>query len=449
MFSIIQRLVVLLILASFSCLAWAETIDKNKITLNALLLPLLSSHVRIQKAQDEVDAEVRRIQVAWGGWYPDLDMSVTMGNEQHSSVATQDYFGSANVKLNQLLWDFGATNNGIEKSRLKLLVAELDLQKVKQTFILDAASAYINLLRAHQALDFTKQSETNIRNQTGLEETRVAKGAGYSTDVLQAKTQLAAAIARRLRNEQALVEAQNSFKEFFGYLPEDFSKMEPVTLKSIDQLPNNLNTLMAIALSNNLDIRSDQIKLALSKNDVESERYTRFYPKVNLILEELLHQNQRGTATLGQTQDFVSRVEIKMPFNLGFIAYDSVKAAELAESAKHNALYDTQIIVERKNRDAFQKLQTARLTAQSLQEQADIAEAFLELARVERQLGNRSLIDILSGEVSLINARSDAISAQYDAILAILSLVEVMGALSPDIFTESQFVLPNKADTVR
>ena len=138
-----------------------------------------------------------------------------------------------------------------------------------------------------------------------------------------------------------------------------------------------------------------------------------------------------------------------MPFNLGFIAYDSVKAAELAESAKHNALYDTKIIVERKNRDAFQKLQTARLTAQSLQEQADIAEAFLELARVERQLGNRSLIDILSGEVSLINARSDAISAQYDAILAILSLVEVMGALSPEIFTEAQFVLPNKADTVR
>ena len=68
MFSIIQRFVVLLILSSFSCLAWAETIDKNKITLNALLLPLLSSHVRIQKAQDEVDAAVRGIQVAWGGW---------------------------------------------------------------------------------------------------------------------------------------------------------------------------------------------------------------------------------------------------------------------------------------------------------------------------------------------------------------------------------------------
>ena len=103
-------------------------------------------------------------------------------------------------------------------------------------------------------------------------------------------------------------------------------------------------------------------------------------------------------------------------------------------------LYDTQIIVERKNRSAFQKLKTARLTAESLQEQADIAEAFLELARVERQLGNRSLIDILTGEVSLINAKSDTISAQYDAMLAILSLLEVIGALQPDIFNET---IPN------
>jgi len=194
----------------------AEKQRAGVLTLHGLLETSLNEHVRIRTAQAEVDAEARRIEVALGGWFPDLDLTVNSGNQQNNRIKTQDYFASANVKLTQLLWDFGATNTAIEKSRLKLLSAEIELQKIKQKFVLDAASAYINLLRAHQALEFTKQSESNIRNQTGMEEAKVAKGAGYSTDVLQAKTQLAAAIARRLRNEEALIVASSSFQEFLA-----------------------------------------------------------------------------------------------------------------------------------------------------------------------------------------------------------------------------------------
>ena len=435
------RLTVLLCLIGLPYTAvLAEKQHAEMLTLHGLLENTLNEHVRIRTAQAEVDAETRRIEVALGGWFPDLDLTVNSGNQQNNRIKTQDYFASANIKLTQLLWDFGATNTAIEKSRLKLLSAEIELQKIKQKFVLDAASAYINLLRAHQALEFTKQSEANIRNQTGMEEAKVAKGAGYSTDVLQAKTQLAAAIARRLRNEEALIVASNSFQEFFGFIPTDVSQLKPVTLKSSTELPENLATLIELANTNNLDIRSEQIKFALAKKDVATEKSTRLFPKINLSVEEMLQQNARGTQWIGESDDLVAKVEVRMPFNLGFVAYDSIRAAEMDASSKQNSLYDTQIIVERKNRSAFQKLKTARLTAESLQEQADIAEAFLELARVERQLGNRSLIDILTGEVSLINAKSDTISAQYDAMLAILSLLEVIGALQPDIFNET---IPN------
>lgn len=437
-FNCAQPFILAIVLLFSTATASATEPHAGAVTLQSLLIPLLDNHVRIKTAQAEVDAETRRIEVAFGSWYPDLDLTVNSGHQQHTRINTEDYFASGSIKLTQLLWDFGAANANIEKARLKLLLAELELLKVKQTFVLEAASSYINLLRAHQALEFTKESEANIHNQTGLEEAKVAKGAGYSTDVLQAKTQLAAAIARRLRNEQALIQAGNSFKEFFGFIPEDLSKLQAVTLQSVTQLPENLATLMDLALSNNLDLRIEQIKLALAKNDVHSERYNRLYPKINLSVEEMLQENARGTQWKGETNDMVTKVEVKMPFNLGFVAYDSIRAAELDASSRQNALYDTQIIVERKNRNALQQLKTARLTAESLQQQADIAEAFLELARVERQLGNRSLIDILSGEVSLINARSDAISAQYDAMLATLSLLEVIGALQPDVFNESK-----------
>jgi adhesin transport system outer membrane protein len=45
--------------------------------------------------------------------------------------------------------------------------------------------------------------------------------------------------------------------------------------------------------------------------------------------------------------------------------------------------------------------------------QAQISGNFLDLARKERELGRRSLLDLLNGEVALINAQSDAAAARW------------------------------------
>ncbi|MDP6927867.1 MAG: outer membrane efflux protein, partial [Rhodospirillales bacterium] len=57
---------------------------------------------------------------------------------------------------------------------------------------------------------------------------------------------------------------------------------------------------------------------------------------------------------------------------------------------------------------------------------------FLALARKERQLGNRSLIDVLSGETAFINATSDATSAETDVAIAVFTLLNNMGRLNLD-----------------
>ncbi|NQW02001.1 MAG: TolC family protein [Rhodospirillales bacterium] len=78
-------------------------------------------------------------------------------------------------------------------------------------------------------------------------------------------------------------------------------------------------------------------------------------------------------------------------------------------------------------------METARINTEHLHNQANIAAEFLELARRERQLGNRSLIDVLAGETALINASSDAASADTDVAIAVFTLINVIGAITPDI----------------
>ena len=65
-----------------------------------------------------------------------------------------------------------------------------------------------------------------------------------------------------------------------------------------------------------------------------------------------------------------------------------------------------------------------------MQNQANISGEFLRLARKERRLGRRSLLDVLSGETVEINASSDATSAENQVIVAAYSLLFVMGDLS-------------------
>ena len=55
---------------------------------------------------------------------------------------------------------------------------------------------------------------------------------------------------------------------------------------------------------------------------------------------------------------------------------------------------------------------------------------FLELARKERALGSRTLLDVLNGETSLLNAQSDAISAEIDVLLSGYAVLQSVGQLS-------------------
>ena len=111
----------------------------------------------------------------------------------------------------------------------------------------------------------------------------------------------------------------------------------------------------------------------------------------------------------------------------------TLKASEQTHIATANRFGDTKDLVEESARNAWDRLETARANAEHLHNQANIAAEFLELARRERQLGNRSLIDVLAGETALINASSDAASADTDVAIAVFTLLNVIGEVTPDI----------------
>lgn len=240
---------------------------------------LLRRHNLIKAAEADVAAARERARVALGGWFPNLNLSSFYGHEHqvqpdadNTSLPTREL----DLTVTQLLWDFGATNSTVRTAGLVIVQAEAGLNAARQDILLRAIVAYVNILRAQEVVKFAEQSEANIKRQTELENARVERGAGLSTDVLQAKQQLAGAQARRVRAQGALAVARNSYNTVFGFMPGAISAADrPVVPSSM--VPQDIDEAVAIALDNNFQLEAVNISNEIAGEIVETTRSSSYF----------------------------------------------------------------------------------------------------------------------------------------------------------------------------
>jgi hypothetical protein len=120
-------------------------------------------------------------------------------------------------------------------------------------------------------------------------------------------------------------------------------------------------------------------------------------------------------------------------FELGGRASHATGAATFAAIAEKDRSEYVGIQAKEEAKNAWADLISARDREAFLGNQVEISKNFLELARKERELGRRSLLDVLTGETGLINAQSDLVAAQTDVVLASYRLMRAVGALVPAV----------------
>lgn len=400
--------------------------------LHQLIGDMLQSSTKLAAATSDAEAARNQVEVAWGGWYPTLTPTVNYGYEKQNKPPNTDdtraYRNQYTANLKQLLWDFGATNALIDRAAASQKQQESLAEAVRQGLMLDGVTAYANVVKTLQQLDFARESEANIRRQTGLEEAKVALGSGLSSDVLQAKSQLAGAEANRIKAESDLSKAQHSFRYVFNRSM-DNAKTMSMPKAPLDRLPASREDALNAARTNSPTVRVAGYITEINRKQMEATKAAAFYPKVELVGEANNKRNVAGT--MGAQQELLAKVEVTMPFNLGFTAINSLKASESTWAASEKRLADTRDLLEKDVGTAWEEYTLSKERAAFLRNQAVLQNEFLELARKERQLGNRSLLDVLAGETSLINAQSQAASADADVVIAAYTILAVIGSLDP------------------
>ncbi len=408
----------------------------NAKELISLLPKLLNEHELIHAAEQRRDRAMFLLRASKGGYYPKVDVEANIGPEWVNPIIGDNTnltrtYGEA--RINQLITDFGGTTGRINQSEVVLAIEKENLNGVRQDVLLNGITSYLGLIRAEKTLKFAEQSEANIKTQTGMEETMVKYGAGLSSDVLQAKSQLASAKARVALNMGELAFADHRFKAVFGYSGKNMVGDFTIPSDQNEKIPTAIDEAVAIAWQNNPRLIAAQLEI---ERLIQEKRInaSNNYPKFNLFAEAYYRDDYRGAE--GEREEAVLGAEFTYNLYNGGSDRARVEAVSREIIETRDRYAETRKLIEEEVSNAWQELLTARERFQYLQDQAIIVGEFLEFARRERKLGKRSLLDVLAGEVDHLNAQSNAVAAGIDIHVASYRLFYAMGKLDIDLLVQ-------------
>lgn len=401
-----------------------------------LLPEMLTTHERAQAAVEAQDAAAFRHRQAESGWYPKLDLTGDFSKENfdtNKQAAQNNYRNIQKLRGTQLLYDFGKTDSIIGQMGATAEQAEQQKVLTRQALILEGVTAYVNLLKYTRTLAFAMQSVESFKKQSGIEEVLVEKGAGLSSDVLQAKYKLSGALGTQVAVEGQLANAKSRFLAVYGFEVSDADVLGfDAPLVPYDKIPASLDDAVAAALQGNPELLIVQKSVQVAEAALEAAN-AQFYPSFNAFWEYWRKENDAGNRDTVQLEQ---RVGVEYTYNLlnGGGDMEAVKAAFHDREAGRNSLKDMERTIEERIRTAWQNLLTARARAEWFRSQASILEGFLELARKERTLGNRSLLDVLAAETDFYTAQIQLVGAEYDQMVEAFNLLYVMGRLELELF---------------
>ncbi len=407
-----------------------ENSNKFFFDLKSSLRGIVETHKTIKASRIDVKAAKLRLKQSRGGYFPSLNVTANYGHENIIKYGpgnnTQLMARDATAKITQMITDFGLTQSIVETSKLGVDQSKAINKQIKNDLLLRALSSYLRLIQSIESVKFAKQSVENIKKQTELENAAVSAGGGLTSDVLQAKTQLAGAEARLIQFDGILSASKYEFEYLFGFFPEKLNDFK-ITKSVENYLPNTLEEAEEIAIKNNPSLITADINKKISKQAINTAEAS-LYPTIKGILSHSEKQDYAGI--VGFKRETSAKVDFSYPLNLGFSEFAGKNAAIESYLANELRVNDQKDMIKQILKTTWDGLDTAKKNAQFLSNQAKISQEFLELARKEREAGNRTLLDVLGGETALINSQADAIAAKIEVLINSFTLLSLMGELT-------------------
>lgn len=399
-------------------------------TLAELTALALQQHPDTRAAWAAVQQSQAGERIARAGWWPTLSGSYSAQRSRSiasegNEIGPQTRRGPS-LSLSWLLFDFGTRSGGIDQAAAQTLADQYSFDQRLQDVALGVESAYYAVIgtRALAAANQLALDET----QTNLDAARVRHRAGLATiaDVYQAEAALAAArlALHQARGAQRI--AEGGLAVAVGYAPDTelpLVEWQPDSDTPVLQLPS-----LAELLANARRLRPDLLAALAEEQAVAAAvRAARGSALPSLRLAASAGQTQ--VSDRGRTDQYSAGLTLSVPLFTGGALQGAIAQARAAQAGAAASSQSLLRSVEQQVWTAYQNLLTAQGSVDASAAQLRSAERAAEAIRARYRNGLSSILEVLSTETTLAQARVARIQAGLDWSLARASLAHDTGAM--------------------
>jgi outer membrane protein len=368
---------------------------------------------------------------ALAGYRPQIMASLTAGLQQVRILLPDNTVQTATLHtwtigltVTQTLFNGFKTANSVRQSEAQVQSGREALRNVGQGVLLDAVTAYANVLANQSLVESQRVNVTFLRETLASTKKRLDAGDVTPTDVAQAEARLSRGLADLNAAEVGLAISQALYAQVIGVPP---GKLAPAD--TIDRLmPRSRDEALAIARKTHPAILAAMYDIDVAQFGTKIAESS-LWPNLQ-VQGGVSRQVQNDTSLSTNTQDVASILgQMNVPI------YDGGLAASQIRQAKELAM-QARVVLEQVRGQA----QTAVISAWVTHEGAKIALAAAEsevraaqvaLAGVQKEAqgGQRTTLDVLNSQQDLTAARARLIGAQRDRVIAAYTLLAASGRL--------------------
>jgi outer membrane protein len=392
--------------------------------------PVINAQRAALRATDE------GVGIALSGYRPTIKGTITDGwNDQFQTtkaLANQypgrwDQFVGQQyaVAATQTLYNGFQTANRTRQAEGQVSAGRETLRLTELNLLLNAATAYMNVLQTAAILDLNKSNVVVLQEQLRQSRDRFNVGEVTKTDVAQAESRLAAGRSQLAAAESQWITAKATYRQIIGVEPGKLApgapvdKYNPLTVaEAVVRARQENPNVTAAALG--VDVAALQVKInegALYPTVIATVQATQAYsaPPTPLVLRSL------------QMQAFGT---ITVPFFQGGGEYATIRQSKETLGQNRINLDNQRDTVQQAAVQAWGQVEAAKAQILATQAQVLAAETALNGVREEARVGQRTTLDVLNATQELLNARTALVTAQRDRVVASYSLLAATGRLS-------------------
>jgi len=404
-------------------------------TMEGALLRAYRNNPQLNAQRASVRVTDEAVPQALAGYRPKAAMTFSGGgqfvNQLADAVGKKIEEGieaphAAALTVTQTVYNGNQTANKTRAAESQVFGAREGLRLMEQSVLLAAATIYMDYLRDAAILE-VQRSNTHVLELT-LRQTRDRYSAGLvtPTDVAQSEAQLAAAKSQELAAVSTLTTTRANFRRIVGIEPANLQPASPVDR----YLPQTVGGAIELALRQNPNVTAAMYGVDVSFLTVKINEGA-LLPTVSLqaTVSKVWDPN---ITTINQFTA-AANAQLNVPVYQGGAEYSLIRQSKETLAQQRLTLDQVRDQARADLVTAWGQLLAGKAQVTAAQSQVQASEiAYLGTTK-EAQVGQRTVIDILNAQQTLVNARVALVTAQHDRVVASYAVLSAIGRLSPQV----------------